>query len=88
MQKLRVYLNGLPPPDQDSFAKRCGTTIGYLRKAISAGQRLSEAVAINIDRESGQLVSCESLRPDVDWAYLRGRPTVDIGIPAGEGSHA
>lgn len=34
----------------------------------------------SIDRETGGAVSCEELRPDVDWAYLRGstaRPIPD-----------
>lgn len=77
MEKLRAYLNGLTPDDQSAFAKRCGTSIGYLRKAISKGQKLGESTVIAIDRESGGGVPCESLRPDVDWAYLRGRAVRD-----------
>jgi len=73
MQSLREYLNSLPVGEQESFADACGTSIGYLRKAISIDQRLSEALAISIERESGQRVTCEDLRPDVDWAYLRTR---------------
>ncbi|MDP1586305.1 MAG: YdaS family helix-turn-helix protein [Prosthecobacter sp.] len=33
----------------------------------------------SVERETGGLVTCEELRPDVDWAYLRGtaaRPEV------------
>ena len=71
MKALRKYLNGLPPADQIAFAKRCRTTVGYLRKAISARQRIGESLAIAIERESGGEVRCEQLRPDVDWAYLR-----------------
>nr|WP_254699914.1 YdaS family helix-turn-helix protein [Trinickia violacea] len=56
---------------QRCFAERCGTTIGYLRKALSAGQRLGESLCINIDRESRGAVCCEDLRDDVDWAHLR-----------------
>ncbi|MCR4158802.1 helix-turn-helix domain-containing protein [Kerstersia gyiorum] len=60
---------------QDDYARRCGTTVSYLRKAASIGQRLGEGLCISLDRESCGQVSCESLRPDVDWAYLRaGRP--------------
>lgn len=72
MESLRTFLNGLSPTDQAVFADRCGTSIGYLRKAISTRQRIGESLAIAIERESVGAVTCEELRPDVDWAYLRG----------------
>jgi DNA-binding transcriptional regulator YdaS (Cro superfamily) len=76
MEALRIYLNSLKPADQKQFAKRCGTTIGYLRKAISIRQSLAEKVVIAIERESGGKVPVEGLRPDVDWAYIRGSAPV------------
>jgi DNA-binding transcriptional regulator YdaS (Cro superfamily) len=73
MNELQAFLNGLLPSAQAAFAARCGTTIGYLRKAISKGQTLGEALCINIERESAGRVRCEQLRPSgVDWAFLRG----------------
>lgn len=72
MNALKRYINGLAPLEQHDFAARCGTSLGYLRKAISVGQRIGESLCINIDRESNSAVRCEDLRPDVDWAYLRG----------------
>ncbi len=72
MDELREYLNSLDPPDQAAFAARCGTTIGYLRKAIYAEVKLGESIVIAAERESGGKVKCESMRPDVDWKYLRG----------------
>ena len=71
MDRLRAYLNSLAADAQRDFAARCGTTLGYLRKAISAGQQLGESLCINIDCESGGVVCCEDLRPDVNWAHLR-----------------
>ena len=82
MQNLRDYLNSLLPPDQVSFARRCGTTIGYMRKAISTGQLFRADVTIAIDRESSGAVRCESVRPDVDWAYVASRPAAVA--PAGQ----
>lgn len=76
---LRTYLNTLNPPDQAGFAQRCGTTVGYLRKALSIGQKLGEGLCINIDRESAGVVPCEDLRPDVDWAYLRATNCAKVG---------
>lgn len=71
MEKLRSYLNSLPPREQNAFCERCGTSLGYLRKALSTGQKLGESLCINIERESSRSVLCEDLRPEVDWAYLR-----------------
>lgn len=76
MEKLRAYINSLSPQQQQGFAERCGTSIGYLRKALSVKPNLSESLCINIERESGGAVTCEELRPDVDWAYLRGSGAV------------
>lgn len=72
MDKLIQFLNGMKPPEQAAFAKRCGTTVGYLRKAASKRQKLGDGLCINIERESARQVVCEDLRPEVDWAYLRG----------------
>ncbi len=74
MDKLKAYLNALPPAEQADFAIRCHTTIGYLRKAISKRQKIGESICIAIERESGRSVVCEDLRDDVDWAYLRNTP--------------
>ena len=71
MDKLLTYLNSLDPEQQSQFAARCGTTVGYLRKACSAGQRLSEGLCLRIGAESANTVSPEDLRADVDWPYLR-----------------
>jgi DNA-binding transcriptional regulator YdaS (Cro superfamily) len=72
MEVLRKYLNDLTPEAQENFAIRCGTSIGYLRKAISAEQKIGEKIAIAMERESAGAVRVEAIRPDVDWAYLRG----------------
>ncbi len=71
MEKLLSYLNSLPKEARSNYVGRCHTSEGYLRKAISKGQRLGEGLCISLDRESGGTVRCEDLRPDVDWAYLR-----------------
>lgn len=66
--ELRTYLNGLPPDEQASFAARCGTTVGYLRKAISIGQRFGPATCVAIERESNKAVTRQELRQD-DWRH-------------------
>lgn len=73
--QIQDFLDQLPDADaRKSFAVRCGTSIEYLRLIISESprRRFRESLAIAIERESAGAVTCEELRPDVDWAYLRG----------------
>lgn len=67
---LKTYLMAMAMPERERFAARCGTTYGHLRN-VAYGKSCAESLAINIDRESGGVVRCEALRPDVDFAYLR-----------------
>ena len=70
MEPLRRYLNGLSVAEQGEFCARAGTTLNYLRKALSTKPRMSVELAIALDRESNGAVRLEELRPDVDWAYV------------------
>ncbi len=75
MEALREYLKTLSPDEQAAYAKRSGTTLNYLRKAISRainhGDKIGMSLAVDLERESGGKVRCEQLLPDVDWAQLR-----------------
>ena len=71
MQAILDFLNALPPAARDDFAQRCGTTVGYIRKAVSTRQKINAETCIYIERESRGVVTCEALRPDVDWSVLR-----------------
>lgn len=71
MEDLRAYLNSLPLTEQVAFAARCGTTIGYMRKAIAAGNIFGARLAIAIERETCGAVRVELLDPRADWALLR-----------------
>lgn len=71
MIQLRTYLNLMSLDEQTAFADRCKTTIGYLRKAISKGERIGEKICMAIERESCGAVTCEMLRPDVNWLRWR-----------------
>lgn len=82
MKAVLTYLSSLPADQRDAFAQRCGTSVNYLRKAASAGQKLGESLCIAIERESARAVVCEQIRPDVDWAFLRGT------APAANDAHA
>lgn len=69
---LLSFIKSLPAPDRPEFAFRCGTSLGYLKQVAYGNKICGEKLAINVERESGGTVRCEALRPDVDWAYLRG----------------
>jgi DNA-binding transcriptional regulator YdaS (Cro superfamily) len=72
MDELRAFLNSMSTDQQFAFARRCNTTIGYLRKCLSVGT-IGYELAVTIDRESFGQVPVERLRPDVDIAHLRNR---------------
>lgn len=71
VDNLIKYINSLTKSEQISFAERCDTSVGYLRKAAYTRQRISGDLCINIERESKRAIRCEDLRPDVDWASIR-----------------
>lgn len=81
MQTLRTYLSTLSPAEQAVFADRAGTTIGYLRKALSKGQRFDGALVRQLHLESAGSVSLTDLRPDI-WPGDEQRPTVADQIRA------
>lgn len=65
METLRTYLATLSTVDQAAYAKRCGTSIGYLRKALSTKPRLDGALVRKLDEQSEGKVSRFDLRPDI-----------------------
>jgi len=71
---LHDYIKPLDKQALEIFATRCGTTVGQLRQVAYGYRRPGAALAIGIERESLRAVSCEEMRPDIDWAYLRGSP--------------
>ena len=75
---LKTYLSTLTLKERDALAARCDTSAGHLRN-ISYGYRsCGLSLSIALERESGGAVTCEELRPDVDWSALRARPRVQI----------
>ena len=77
MKEFKEFWLSLAVDERPGFAVRCGTSVGHLRN-IAYGKPCAEKLAIAIERESGGEVRCETLRPDVDWAYLRN---TDLAIP-------
>lgn len=65
MESLRDFLSTLSPRDQARYAKRAGTTIGYLRKALSTRPQLDGALVRRLAEQSDERVSRVELRPDI-----------------------
>ncbi len=68
---LRTFLAEKTPAERKTFAERCGTSAGHLANVAYGYKPCGAALAIAIERESRGRVRCETLRPDVDWKYLR-----------------
>lgn len=71
---LLEFIKSLERAALDGFADKCGTSAGQLKQVAYGNRRASASLAISIDRFTGGRVPCESLRPDIDWAYLRSKP--------------
>lgn len=69
MDKLLKFINSLSKDAREAFADACGTSIGYLRKAVSSGQTLSAATCVAVERESNRQVTRKDLRPN-DWQSI------------------
>lgn len=69
MNELRIYLNSLSLDEQRDFASRCGTTIGYLRKALSKNHDLGAALCVLIEKASSGEVTRKHLHP-CDWTSI------------------
>lgn len=69
---LHEFLKPLENEALLAFAVACDTSPGQLKQVAYGNRRPSASLAINIERESHGQITCEELRPDIDWAYVRG----------------
>ena len=73
LQKARVILGGTT-----ALAAACGVTPPTVSEwFVSVGKktpkrRIPLTRCSDIERATGGQVTCEELRPDFDWAFLRG----------------
>lgn len=57
---------------QTALAKRLGVSQGLVSQWVAGRTAVSAERAIEIERATSGAVRCEELRPDVDWAAIRG----------------
>ena len=55
-----------------TLANGVGSTVAYIRHLAAGRKRCGESLAIEIEKFTSGDIRCEDLRPDIDWAYLRG----------------
>lgn len=75
MKKLIDYINGLTIAERDDFEAALRkllphgrTSIGYLRKAASKGQKLGAEICVAIEQAASGAVTRRDLRDD--WAQV------------------
>ena len=66
---LSKYLENKSASD---LAASVGISNAYLSQIKNGVRKASPQICISIERETKGAIRCEDLRPDVDWAYLRG----------------
>jgi DNA-binding transcriptional regulator YdaS (Cro superfamily) len=71
MDTFRTYFKALSKAERTAFAAQVGTSVAYLWQIAYKQRRCSESMAIEIEKATQRAVPVESLRSDVDWAYIR-----------------
>jgi DNA-binding transcriptional regulator YdaS (Cro superfamily) len=66
---LKTYLS---EHKQVDLARQLGVTQGAVHQWAVGLSRPSAERSIEIEKATAGAVRCEQLRPDIDWAYLRG----------------
>jgi hypothetical protein len=87
-RRLLAFINALSEPERENFAARCGTTVGYLRKAISIKQDLGSDLSLLIETHTQDLVSIKELNPDLAdvlerAGYVRANPAMRAYLAKG-----
>lgn len=72
METLKNFLNSLTKEQQALYAKRCGTSVAYLKKAIYNKPKMDGALCLRLENESYGQVKKQDLRPDI-WPELVGK---------------
>lgn len=57
---------------QAELARSLGVTPGAVNQWVSGKTRLTAERCIRIEEATLGQVRCEDMRPDVNWAYIRG----------------
>lgn len=86
--QLKIFFNALSTDGKKNFAERCHTTVGYITQVMYGNSNPSASLAIDIDRESGGLVPCESLCPGADFDYVKSKAVSDANVSISKGNNS
>jgi len=65
LERLRLYINSMDEDKRKAFEAQLGTTINYLRNAISVKKRFGGELCVKIDQVTNGSVKRHWLRPDI-----------------------
>ena len=71
--KLDEYMSARPRGERTRLARALGCSLSFVSQMISGESRVPDDALEKVIAFSNGLVSIEDLRPDVDWAFLRGK---------------
>lgn len=65
MDNFIKYFNSMTADERESFARKCGTSVGYIRKIISLRGKsfFGPKMCLKFKRASGGLIDPRELRP-------------------------
>lgn len=70
--KLHEYVSSKPPGESARMAKHLGVSASFVSQMVSEKSRVPDRLLAKVIGFCNGAVRCEDLRPDVDWAFLRG----------------
>lgn len=59
---------------QTNTARLLGVTVPTVHEWVKGVRRVPDRHCPTLERLTDGLVICEDIRPDIDWAFVRGRP--------------
>lgn len=65
-------MNEITVDRRREIAAKSGIGDAYLYQILTGRKVATPQLCITLERESRREITCEQLRPDIDWAYLRG----------------
>jgi len=83
---LIPFLNGLPKPAREQFAKDCDASLGHIFNCAYGMKPFNPELAALIEKNSKCVATAEQLCPSVRWVRIKdprwpnpkGRPLLDV----------
>lgn len=83
---LIKFLNDLPKPERERFAKDCDSVIGHILNCAYGSKPFNARLAALIEKNSRGRFTAEQLNPSMRWVRVKdqrwpnpkGRPLLDV----------